>query len=82
MKQILLPILMSMLTSVATAQNSEPKYIEAYKEVTDTAKAMQMAEAKKEELKEKIIEDKAIVENESKYIALPSQGVCPRVRLI
>ena len=80
MKQILLPILMSMLTSVATAQNSEPKYIEAYKEVTDTAKAMQMAEAKKEELKEKIIEDKAIVENESKYIALLSYSKKKKVK--
>ena len=72
MKKQLLLLVMMLLPMVATAQNSEPKYIEETLEVTDTAKAMQMAELKREELKEQIEEDKAKVENESKYIVLLS----------
>ena len=80
MKKQLLLLVMMLLPMVATAQNSEPKYIEETLEVTDTAKAMQMAELKREELKEQIEEDKAKVENESKYIVLLSYSKKKKVK--
>ena len=64
MRRSICLLVMMLVMTYGYSQNKEPKYLIEEIEVTDTAKAMAMAEQKKVELKSGIKNDEKIVKEE------------------
>ena len=80
MKRLLFSFV-SLLCTSGFAQNAQPKYITEEIVVTDTAKAMELAEQRRNVLKEEMEEDRANMRDRTVFLAMINHSKKKKIKL-